>query len=109
MELTDKQIRQLEALRNRQTLYEAAIVRPDGTKALLAYCGRHSRRGLVEALQGKRWDAAWRFMGLPADGEIRYPKKGIHLETTNGCRVEFTGRTRRDVIMERNELSYVAA
>ena len=94
----------LARLQGRPTRSEIAIVRPDGERCLLAFTARHSRQGIVEAARD-RWEAVWQFCGLPQDGAIKLSKG--RLETSNGCRIEFTGRTQRDAIMAGERLAYV--
>lgn len=106
MGLSDEQKRRLEVLRNRHTLYEAVITRADGTKALLAYCGRKSQAGLIQALCQRRADVE-RF--LAPDGSDVVLQRGIGsvINASNGGRIDFSGRTKRDAIISGNELRYV--
>ena len=103
--MTDEQMRKLVALQNYGTRYEAVVIRGDGERRLLAYCGRHSRRGLIDALQN-RAEIAIKFLGIGADARMTLAKDAISL--TGGGMVKFTGRTQRDAIMS-GELPYIAA
>lgn len=103
--LTAEQMAKLARMRDCSTLYEAVIVRPDGAKCLLAYCGQHSKRGLQMALQ-TRGEHAVRFLGVAPDARVTVERGSQDLRITGGGIVRFSGRTKRDAIME-GELAYV--
>ena len=106
-ELTAEQARQLRDLYNRATLYEAVIIRSDGQKCLLCDTAQKSRRGLMAvAAETARWKALWTFCGLPDDGSV-LNDTGQRLRTSNGCSIAFSGRTKRDVIIDGTPLVYV--
>jgi hypothetical protein len=95
----------LAALRLHGTKYEAVVVRADGSRCLLGYLGRHSRQGLISAAR-QRWSYIWDYCQLGADGTIGLGV-GLGLATSNGCRIEFSGRTQREAISRDSELVYV--
>lgn len=104
MALRPDQIAALEALRNRPTLYEAVVIRPDGERRLLTYCGRHSMRGLRDALS-ERGAAVATFLGVGDNAEAVV--RGREVRITGGGIVRFSGRTKRDVIMQDTKLTYI--
>ncbi len=99
---TPEQLRRIARLKNRDTLYEAEIVRADGARVLLAYC-RKSGSGLREALR-KRTEAVVRFLGGPK--AITWGRGTAPVEIEGGGSIRFSGRTERDAIVE-GELPYV--
>ena len=108
--LTEAQIVALDALRNRPTLYEIVLVTKDERKALVAYTARKSASGLRAAVH-QRAEAVLAFAGAPP-GTRMQPIKGCTVQThslvgTGGAFVRFTGRTKRDVIMEGTPLPHV--
>ncbi len=113
--LSDEQRRALARLQNRKTSYEAEIVRADGQKRLFVYTDARSQRGLLNCLTGVRQVGVSIFLGIPTS-ELFMSKgrndKTLHVVNRGGRRlghfIRFTGRTRRDVIMENNPLPYVA-
>lgn len=103
--LSPEQLRRVARLHNRHTLYEAEIIRPDGTKALLAYCGRRSKQGLIEALD-KRAPHALRFLGAPRHARVERERGSPDVKIEGGGMIRFSGRTQREAIIE-GELQYV--
>lgn len=109
--LTEQQIVALDGLRNRPTLYEIEVQSADGRRALVAYAARRSAAGLRQALH-QRAEAVLAFVGAEPGtriGAIKGCRAHTHsLLGTGGAFVRFTGRTKRDVIMEDTPLPYVA-
>lgn len=108
--LTESQIVALDALRNRPTLYEIEVQTSDGRRALVAYAARRSAAGLRQAVH-QRAEAVLAFVAA-GPGTRLVPIKGCTVQTHSlvgtGCAfVRFTGRTKRDVIMEGTPLPYV--
>lgn len=107
--LTEAQIVALDALRNRPTLYEIILVTQDERKALVAYTARRNASGLRAAVH-QRADAVLAFVGAPV-GTRMLPIKGCTVQTHSlagtGAFIRFSGRTKRDVIMEGTPLPYV--
>ena len=107
MALSHQQLAALARIQGRATLYEAEIVRPDGERRLLAYCGRRSSAGLGTAFD-QRSTFVFVFLKLPRSTPVTKPKGKVELHFKGGAVIRFTGRTKRDVIMEDTPLRYVA-
>jgi hypothetical protein len=86
----------LTRLQNRATLYELAAIHPDGRRILIAYCGRRSRHGLLDACRGH----AAALVALTGDKTIGFAPRAAGGATMGDWSIRFTGRTERDAIME---------
>ena len=105
MSLTDEQVRQLERLRNRATSYEVVVVRSDGARRLVAYTARHSQSGLRAALYANG-PATLKFLGLPATAVVTEERGRLEVRIDGNIVVKFSGRTKRDCIMN-GEIEWV--
>lgn len=94
--LTPAQERRLDAMRNRLTTYEVALVTPSGAKFRVGYTQRRSFRGLL-ALVVAYEDAIARVSDLTGDEPAS--RHGGELRLGDAT-VRFTGRTARDAILE---------
>ncbi len=108
--LTEAQITALDRLRNRPTLYEIELVGADGRRALVAYAQRRNAAGLRQAVY-QRAQAVLAFLAAPPTTRIE-PIKGCTKHThsvlgTGGAFIRFSGRTKRDVIMQDTPLTYI--
>lgn len=116
--LRPDQLAALARLQNRRTLYEIAVLTPDGRKALVAYTMRPSQQGIGEAIR-ERADELVAWLGQPvATVEMEWGAvndvPGFVLRSTLRPNlllglVYRTNRTKRDVIMEDSKLPYVGA
>jgi hypothetical protein len=100
---TPDQLRRLERLRNRSTLYEIEIVRGDGTRALLCY-GQKNKRQIMVAIE-KRGDSVLAFLGVDSAQMDR--TRGTTEVRMGDAIARPTGRTQRDAITSGDELPYV--
>ena len=98
---TANKIKRLESLKNRRTLYEAAIILPNGTKMLMCYCGK-SYSKLYRAAQS-RYDAIKAKTGF-SEFAVYVPNKKVLPDETLPL-IKFTGRTEREAIID-GELPY---
>lgn len=108
--LTSEQLAALARLRNLPTLYEIEVQTHDGRRALVAYAARRSAAGLRQAVH-QRAEAILAFVAA-GPGTRLGPIKGCRVHThsllgTGGSFVRFTGRTKRDAIMQGTTLPYV--
>lgn len=96
--------RKLIARRNHQTLYEVALVAPDGRRFLVCYAqrsGRMLRQGVT-----KRATRLVTTIGDETTEIVRVTKDAMTL--SGGWAVRFTGRTEREAIIS-GELPAIAA
>lgn len=93
--MTEKQIKQLERIKNRRTLYEVVLLMPDGREFLAFYCVRTYLRLSVAA--ENRYEELKGKTGF--DKFAVYPNtKPSKLETIPV--LKFSGRTQRDAIIK---------
>jgi hypothetical protein len=103
--LSPEQLRRLERLRNRRTLYEIEIVHPDGRRALLCYSDGTGKRPIRLAIE-KRNRSVADFLEINGGAEMTWERGKPEIHVGAGI-VRATGRTQRDAIMSGNELPYV--
>jgi hypothetical protein len=103
--LSPAQLAKLTALQNRGTAYEAIVTAPDGRKALLAYCSRHSFQGLCAAL-GRRGQSVCDWLQAGPDADATPDRKARTIAITGGGMVSWSGRTEREAIQQ-GELVYI--
>ena len=103
--LTAEQLRRLERLRNRRTMYEVEIARPDGHHALLCYSEATSMRAVMQAIT-KRGRSVIAYLDLDDAAAMTW-ERGKQEIRVGGAVVRLTGRTQRDAIMSGKELPYV--
>ena len=108
MTLNEKQTTQLLRLKNRRTLYEIAIFRPDGEKALLCFTDNKSD-GRVMDIMCERAAQVLQFTGAASFSMRRAIKPAFGIEMADGSMVQPTGRTKRDVIIEGTRLASINA
>lgn len=97
--LSTDQLRRLDALANRPTLYEAVVVRGDGRCALLAYCPAKTKGALARVL-ASRASLVQQFVRAPV-GTPATPVAGFpEIVLGRWGRVELSGRTKRDAICD---------
>ena len=102
---TPEQLRRLERLHNRSTLYEIEIARDDGARALLCY-GPKNTRQIMLAIE-KRSGSVLAFLGVDS---ARMERTRGTTEVRMGVGIARpTGRTQRDAITAGDELPYVGA
>ena len=94
--LTAIQIAKLTRLQNRASFYELAAIHPDGRCILIAYCGRRSRHGLLDACHRRGPE----IIALTGHAEMTFGTRGADGVTLGPWSIRFTGRTKRDAIME---------
>jgi hypothetical protein len=102
--MTDAQRRRLESLRHHHTLYEVALISPEGAKHLLCYTERSGRR--LRAAVVKR--AARVLATIADDGAVVTAVTKESLTLTGGWVVRFTGRTERESIIN-GALPYIGS
>jgi hypothetical protein len=108
MPLSPEQIRKLDRIQGRRTLYEMAVIRADGAKALVCYTSPPSRRFMWDVIC-KRSDKILAFSGAAQNGErMAFLGKAKEVKIGNGAIIRLTGRTQRDAIIE-GELPYVGS
>lgn len=92
--LTAEQVRRLERIRRRDTLYEAELVnRQTGERRLLCYC--HRSRSRLATYVGRHAEELVTFCGSD-----RYtPCRENELLAIGDWAIRFTGRTQREAIM----------
>lgn len=95
----------LESIHNRATRYELAAIMGE-RRVLIAYTGRRSRHGLLEACR-KRGPQVVALTCPSGEELLNFDKKASNGATIGQWAIRFTGRTQRDAIME-GELPYVA-
>lgn len=106
MALSPEQTRKLDRIQGYRTLYEMAVIRADGAKALVCYTSPPSRRHMWDAIC-KRSDKILAFTGTAQNGErMGFLGKAKEVRIGNGAIIRLTGRTQRDAIIE-GELPYV--
>ena len=95
-----------EALRNRPTAYELALIAPNGERFRLCYCRRLGRWSVWRIAVAAAERIATRVGGLPVDLRAKSTGKGraagLELldrkDTPTGWTIQPTGRTERDAL-----------
>lgn len=96
MALDTTQTFALAAIQGRTTLYEIALIAPDGRSFLVCYSPRSGR--MLRASVSKRAHRIVAVMGNPEAMVIGDTKESMSL--TGGWVAKFTGRTEREAIIE---------
>jgi len=92
--LSDAQIARLERLKHYSTRYELVAAHPDGRKILVGYT-RKGRDGLLSMMR-KNGPAWVKFSGCE---DIHFAKRTAEGATSGDWKVNFSGRTQREAIM----------
>ena len=103
--LSSEQHAQLARLHNAPTRYEAVLTLADGRRFLVGYSPRHSKAGLLAAIQ--RVGPAILAKMPDLTDEHRMTWKAAGFDFGNGARVAWSGRTQRDAIMSGATLTFV--
>lgn len=105
--LRPDQIAALTRLQNRRTLYEIAVLTPDGRRGLVCYSDSTSHRSIRDAVW-KRADELVAWLGAKPDSlTMEWSHVANGLKLSDGSIIRKTGRTKRDVIMEDSKLPYI--
>lgn len=93
--MTTKQMKQLERIKNRRTLYEVVLRMPDGREFLAFYCQKSSRRLFVAA--ESRYDELVTKTGFTKFSIEKYLES---YSAESMPLLKFSGRTQRSAILE---------
>lgn len=105
--MTEEQQRRLQRLKNYATAYEIEIRHStDGRVHRICYSARHSRRGLLNAIQ----TAAEHIVKVTGTDNMYIEKKASDGVKIGDWRVKFSGRTERECILaDAGELRWIGA